>query len=50
MIRLYLIPSEISVLLDISGQNLTNIRSKINRKLFGNDGTKKLDYNLRQLF
>lgn len=49
MIRLYLIPSEISVILDISIQNLTNTRSKINKKLFKTGGTKSLDHNLRRL-
>lgn len=49
LIRLGFIPSEIATLLDLSLQNITNIRSKINRKLFNADGTKSLDARLRRL-
>ncbi len=49
MIRLNFIPSEIAVLLNISLQRITNIRSCINMKLFKKSGTKELDSRLKML-
>nr|MCR5434196.1 hypothetical protein [Bacteroidaceae bacterium] len=49
LIRLQFARSEISTLLDKSPQQVTNICSSINEKLFGRKGTKQLDSSLRQL-
>ena len=49
LIRLNFIPSEIAVLLGISSQRVTNIRSNINKKLFKAEGAKKLDLSLKRL-
>lgn len=42
-------PAEISSLLNISPQLTTNLRARINHKLFGVSGTKHLDDNLKRL-
>lgn len=42
-------PAEISVLLNISSQQTTNLRTRINHKLFDASGTKHLDDNLKRL-
>lgn len=47
--RLHFIPTETAVLLDMTQQRTTNIRSAINKKLFNATGAKTLDYNLRRL-
>lgn len=49
LIRLRFVPSEISLLLSIKPNSLTNIRSTINKKLFKTNGTKNLDFNIRLL-
>lgn len=49
LIKLRFTPSEIAVLLDCSKQVVSNIRTNINHKLFYQEGTKSLDYNLRHL-
>jgi len=49
LIRLRFIPSEISVLLCLSMQRITNIRSSINKKIFKGQGTKSLDFNILHL-
>ena len=49
LIRLRFIPSELAVLLDLSKQRITNIRTAINMKLFKEKGTKSLDANIRRL-
>ena len=49
LIRLRFIPSELAVLLDLSKQRITNIRTTINMKLFKEKGTKSLDANIRRL-
>lgn len=49
LIRLCFIPSEIAVLLNLSLQSITNIRSRINKKLFNQDGTRQLDTRLKML-
>ena len=46
LIRLQFIPSQIGILLDIKPQYLTNIRSKVNLKLFKAKGAKNLDENI----
>ncbi|MBR5062477.1 MAG: hypothetical protein IKX24_10120, partial [Prevotella sp.] len=49
LIRLRFIPSELVVLLGLSKQRVTNIRSSINRKVFHKKGTKMLDAHIRSL-
>lgn len=49
LIRLRFIPSELAVLLDLSKQRITNIRTAINMKLFKEKGTKSLDSNIRRI-
>ena len=49
LIRLRFIPSELVILLSLSKQRVTNIRSNINRKLFHTEGTKLLDSHIRGL-
>ena len=49
LIRLRFIPSEQAVLMDLSNQRITNIRTSINKKLFNEKGTKKLDANIRKM-
>ncbi len=49
LIRLNFIPSEIAVLFNISQQRVTNIRSRINKKLFNAGGATQLDRSLKRL-
>ena len=49
LIKLRFTPSEIAILFDCSKQIITNIRTSINHKLFYQEGTKTLDYNLKKL-
>ena len=50
LVKLNFIPSEIGCLLNISPQSLTNIRKRLNKKIFGVDGgAKDLDYKVRKL-
>lgn len=49
LIRLGFIPSEIATLFCLSLQSITNIKSKINRKLFLAEGAKSLDSSIRSL-
>ena len=50
LVKLNFIPSEIGCLLNISPQSLTNIRNRLNKKIFGVDGgAKDLDYKVRKL-
>lgn len=46
LVKLHFIPSELSLLLGVGSQQITNIRSKINSKLFGKSGAKTLDANI----
>ncbi len=46
--RLLFIPTEIASLLDTTKQNITNMRSNINRKLFHANGTRSFDANIRR--
>ena len=49
LIRFKFIPSEIAVLTNNSYQQITNLKSTINKKLFDKNGAKTLDYNLMSL-
>jgi len=49
LIRFRFIPSEIAVLTDHSSQRITNIKSTINKKIFGKPGAKTLEANLLSL-
>ncbi len=46
LVRLQFIPTEIAALLNVSKQRVTNLRSDINMKLFGEKGSKTLDANI----
>ena len=49
LVKLQFITSEISCLLDISPQRLTNIRKRLNMKIFGEDGgAKEFDLRIRR--
>ena len=48
LVKLQFITSEISCLLDISPQRLTNIRKRLNMKIFGEDGgAKEFDFRIK---
>lgn len=49
LIRLRFIPSEQAVLLNLSNQRITNIRTSINKKLFNEKGTKMIDAKIRKM-
>lgn len=49
LIRLNFAPGEIAALMGMKPQNVTNIRTSVNRKLFRETGTKNLDGNLAKL-
>ena len=50
LVKLNFITSEISCLLNLSSQNLTNIRKRLNKKVFGEDGgAKDFDFRIRKL-
>ena len=49
LIRFKFIPSEISLLLGLSSQRITNLKSSVNQKLFGTQGAKTLDSHLMSL-
>lgn len=49
LIRFRFIPSEIAVLTNHSSQRITNIKSSINKKIFGKPGAKTLEANLLSL-
>lgn len=49
LIRFRFIPSEIAVLTAHSSQRITNIKSTINKKIFGKPGAKTLEANLLSL-
>ena len=46
LLRLYFIPSEVAVIMNISMQRVTNIKAFINMKLFGKKGAKGLEDRL----
>lgn len=47
--RFQFTPNEISVLMNVSKQRITNIRSSINKKLFNCEGTKSLNHNIKSI-
>ena len=47
LVKLRFLPSEITVLLNLSSQRVSNMRSFINKKMFRQSGSKSLDFNLR---
>lgn len=49
LIRLGFIPSEMATLFRLSLQNITNIKSRINDKMFDEKKAKSLDFKLRRL-
>lgn len=49
LIRLQFIPTEQAALLDVSKQRITNLRSSINQKLFGEKSSKTLEENITRL-
>ena len=49
LIRFRFIPSEISLLLGLSSQRITNLKSSVNQKLFRTQGAKTLDSHLMSL-
>lgn len=49
LVKLNFIPSELTVLLNLSKQRVTNIRTHLNQKLFGESGSRTFDSNLHKL-
>lgn len=49
LVKLHFIPSELTVLLGLSKQRITNIRTNLNKKLFGESGSRTFDANLHKL-
>ena len=49
LVKLNFIPSELTVLLGLSKQRVTNIRTNLNKKLFGESGSRTFDANLHKL-
>lgn len=49
LVKLNFIPSELTVLLGLSKQRVTNIRTRLNQKLFGESGSRTFDSNLHKL-
>ena len=47
--KLHFIPSEMALLMGMGVQQISNIRSKINKKLFNKSGAKGLDVNMRRI-
>lgn len=47
--RFQFTPNEASVLMNVSKQRITNIRSSINKKLFNCEGTKSLNHNIKSI-
>ena len=48
LVKMQFMPSEIICLLDISSQRLTNIRKRLNNKIFGTEGgAKEFDYRIK---
>lgn len=47
--KLHFSPTEMAALLNLTKQRVSNIRSDINKKMFGHEGTKTLDSNIRSL-
>ena len=49
LVKLNFIPSELTVLLNLSKQRVTNIRTRLNQKLFGESRSRTFDSNLHKL-
>ena len=49
LVKLNFIPSELTVLLNLSKQRVTNIRTHLNQMLFGESGSRTFDANLHKL-
>ena len=49
LVKLNFIPSELTALLNLSKQRVTNIRTHLNQKLFGESGSRTFDANLHKL-
>lgn len=49
LVRLGFTNGEIANLLDKTSQHVTNLKSTVNKKIFGDSQTRKLQYNLRRL-
>ena len=49
LVKLRFLPSELAVLLDLSLQSVTNLRSSLNMKMFNQHGTKSLNFNIRSI-
>ena len=49
LVKLNFIPSELTVLLNLSKQRVTNIRTRLNQKLFGESGSRTFNVNLHKL-
>ena len=49
LVKLRFLPSELAVLLDLSPQSVTNLRSSLNMKMFNQHGTKSLNFNIRSI-
>ena len=49
LVKLRFLPSELAVLLDLSLQSVTNLRSSLNMKMFNQHGTKSLNFNIRYI-
>ena len=49
LVKLRFLPSELAVILDLSPQSVTNLRSSINMKMFNQHGTKSLNFNIRSI-
>ena len=47
--KLHFIPSEVATLLGVTKQRVTNLRSNINEKMFGEKGSKSFDGNILSL-
>ena len=47
--KLHFIPSEVATLLGVTKQRVTNLRGKINEKMFGENGSKSFDGNILSL-
>ncbi|MDY6374405.1 MAG: hypothetical protein SPK91_08375 [Bacteroidales bacterium] len=47
--RLHFIPSEVGNLLGIKKQSITNLRSDLNKKLFGESGAKSFNSNIYRI-
>lgn len=47
--RLNFIPTEVATLMDVTKQRVTNMRASVNKKLFGDSGSKTFDANIHKM-